>query len=157
MPSQIDDLLQGEPQEWLAGLATYQRELITELHQQGLDYDAIANNWLTASAENTFRFGGENRAGDKKLFREKLLLEIEAFLCGGEKYQKERDGLFGEKSAVRVYVISALSVAIAPSLGVTATFLAPIVALTLASFGKITLNSWCETRKARRNAAGGPA
>lgn len=156
MTGSIDMLLQSEPREWIGALAPYQRDLVEQLLAQGQDYESAVNSWLTASAENTFRFGGENRPGDKSLFRDKLVLEIEAFFCGDPKYEKERDGLLGEKSAARVYVISALSVAIAPALGVTAAFLAPIVALTLASFGKITVNAWCQMRKAERKEGAPP-
>lgn len=153
MPSPLDALFEGDPQEWINALAPYQREPIEDLLGRGLSYESIADNWLTASAENTFRFGTENRAGDTNVFRDKLLFEIEEFLCGSERYEKERAGLFGEKSSMTTYVISALSVAIAPSLGVTATFLVPIIALTLASFGKVTVNAWCGTRKLLRTQA----
>ena len=150
MTTSLDHLFQGSPADWIDALEPYQRSLVHQLMEQGQNYEAAAVSWLTASTENTFRFGAEFRKEDRTLFRDKLVLEIEAFLCGDEKYKREREGLLGEKSAARVYVISAMSVAIAPHLGVTAAFLAPIVALTLASFGKITINAWCAMRQTQR-------
>jgi|ERR1043166_2760690 hypothetical protein len=148
----IEPFLDGNTDAWIATLPEYQRDPLGVLIKQGLSPDQVVDNWISASAENTFRFGTLTRAGDKSVFRDKFMLELEGFLCGDAKYEKERSGLFGEKSAARTYVISAIAVAIAPHLGVTAAFLAPIVALSLASFGKITLSAWCETRKAKREA-----
>jgi len=62
---------------------------------------------------------------------------------GDEKYKTERDGLFGEKSAAHIYVISAIPVGISPALGVAAPVISPLVALTLASIGKVAINAWC--------------
>lgn len=145
----LDELLTGNVAEWLEALPAYQRDPLRELIERGLPVDEVIDRWTSASAENTYRFGTELRTGDKSLFREKFLLELEGFLCGSDKYSKEREGLFGEKSAARTYVVSAIAVGIAPYLGVTGAFLAPIVALTLASLGKISVNSWCEMRKTK--------
>lgn len=146
----LDSLFQADAEEWIKALPAYQRDTLLELLKRGTPAEAIADNWISATAENTYGFGTERRAGDKSAFRSNVMLELEAFLCGDPKYDKERAGLFGEKSATRTYVISAVAVAIAPSLGVTAAFLAPIVALMLASLGKISVNAWCATRKQAR-------
>lgn len=120
----LDELLTGDVSVWLDALPSYQRDPLQELVARGLKPDDVMDAWLSASAENTFRFGADARVGDKTLFRDKFLLELEGFLCGSEKYSKERDGLLGEKSVVRTYVVSAVAVAIAPYMGVTAAFLA---------------------------------
>ena len=63
-----------------------------------------------------------------------------------KKYKKERDGLFGEKGLARTYVVSAMAVAIAPQLSVAAAVIAPLIALVLASVGKVALNAWCASQ-----------
>lgn len=147
MANEIDRLFQGEPGEWITAVPAYHRSSIDELLKQGRGYQDIAELLLTARAEHTYAFGSTTPQKDKNVFIQNLLQEIENFLCGDSKYETERTKLFGEQGLARTYVVSAISVAIAPYLGVSAVVLSPAVALILASFGKITLNAWCQSRK----------
>lgn len=149
----LDSYLTEDPAQWLEGIPNYQRRIVDTLLAQGKAYDAAAESWLSASLENTFPFGGDTQNRGKGVFLEKLIDEIESYLCGGNKYKAEREKLFGEKSIIRTYVVSSIAVAVAPSLGVSATFLAPAVALVLASLGKITINAWCTTRRESRTSS----
>ena len=94
---------------------------------------------------NTSPFGAV-APRDGAAFRERLNVELGRFLCGDAEYAKEREGLFGADGIARTYVVSTVAVAIAPALGVSATFLAPAVALGLAAVAKVTLNAWCAGR-----------
>lgn len=147
MPNELDRLFQGEPNEWITAAPGYHRSSIDELLKQGKSYQDIAEILLTARAEHTYAFGSTVPKTDKNIFLQNLLQEIENFLCGDSKYETERTKLFGEQGLARTYVVSAISVAIAPYLGVSAVVLSPAVALILASFGKITINAWCQSRK----------
>jgi hypothetical protein len=151
MTDYLDSLLQDEPAKWIAELPDYQREPLEKLLKDGLSHDQVAHQWLSASAENTYRFAATNPAGKKDSFLDSLKKELRAFLCGDKKYKKERDGLFGEKGQGRIFVVSALAVAIAPYLNVAAPVIAPLIALSLASIGKITINAWCESQKKNEN------
>ena len=153
MPTDPNPLFTGDPAEWLKALQPYQRSSVDELLQQGKSYEEIADIWLAARPGDTFSFG-TTVPGQRGAFREKLTLEVEAFLCGDERYATERSKLFGTEGVARTYVVSAIAVAVAPLLGVSATFLAPVVGLILASIGKITLNAWCAARKAARASSG---
>lgn len=139
----IDNLLLDNPATWLSELPAYQSEPIAELLTSGKTYDDIALLWLTATAENTFGFGTSKPVGDRSTFLASIKTEVRAYLCGGTKYKKERDGLFGEKGVTRTYVVGAIAVTIAPHIAMAAPVLAPIVALVLASIGKIAVNAWC--------------
>jgi hypothetical protein len=141
----IDYLFKDDPAKWIQELPAYQQKLVEDLMQIGCSYEDAARAWLTASAANTFPYGTSNTVGSKDKFFENLKTEVTAFLCGGKKYKKERDGLFGEKGLARGYFVGAVSAAVAPSLGSSAAVLAPVVALVLAGLGKITLNAWCST------------
>jgi hypothetical protein len=146
MITNIDALLAEEPIKWVQELPEYQREAIEKLLSDGASFDEVAQAWLNASAENTYRFAASTPVGDKGTFLENLKREIRAFLCGDKKYKKERDGLFGDKGLARTYVVSAMAVAIAPHLSVASAVISPLIALVLASIGKVALNAWCATQ-----------
>lgn len=143
MTKTVDDLLADDPAQWVTELPAYQSESIAELLNAGKTYDDIALLWLTATAQNTFGFGASQPVGNRSTFLASVKAEIRVYLCGDAKYKKERDGLFGEKGMTRTYVVGAMAVTIAPHIGMAAPVLAPIVALVLASIGKIAVNAWC--------------
>ena len=143
MDNTIEALLQDNPDKWVADLPEFQRAAIQELRSTGASYDDVAQAWINASAENTYRFSASAPVGDKCAFLDSLRKEVRAFLCGDEKYKKEREGLFGEKGLARTYVVSTMAVAIAPHLSVASAVISPLIALVLAGVGKIFLNAWC--------------
>lgn len=146
MTADIEILLADEPLKWVQELPEYQRDAIGILLSDGASFDEVAQAWLNASAENTYRFSASTPVGDKGAFLANLKREVRAFLCGDKKYKKERDGLFGEKGLARTYVVSAMAVAIAPHLSVASAVISPLIALVLASIGKVALNAWCATQ-----------
>lgn len=146
MTANIDALLGEEPAKWIQELPEYQRGPMEQLLSDGASFDAVAQAWISASAANTYRFAASAPVGDRGAFLENLKREVRAFLCGDKKYKKERDGLFGEKGLARTYVVSAIAVAIAPHLSVASAVIAPLVALVLASLGKVALNAWCASQ-----------
>jgi hypothetical protein len=143
MHENINPLLNDDPSLWIRDLPEFQRVPLQQLISSGLSYDDAAQRWLSASAANTYQFASVKPVGKEGAFLDSLRKEVRDFLCGDAKYEKERTGLFGEKSVTRTYVVSAIAVAVAPYLSVAATFIAPVVALMIAAIGKITLNAWC--------------
>jgi len=146
MTVNIDILLEDEPVKWIQELPPYQRDSIEKLLSDGASFDDVAQAWISAAAANTYHFAASAPVGSKGAFLESLKYEVRAFLCGDKKYKKERDGLFGEKGLARTYVVSALAVAIAPHLSVASAVIAPLIALILASIGKVALNAWCASQ-----------
>lgn len=145
MINSIDTLFEDEPIKWVQELPTYQRETIDKLLATGASYEDVAQAWVCASAENTYRFSASAPVGNKGEFLTNLKREVRAFLCGDSKYKKERDGLFGEKGVARTYVVTAMAVAISPHISVASAVISPLIALILASIGKVALNAWCAT------------
>lgn len=145
MNESIDILLSDEPSRWIDDLPTFQRNTIKQLLANGSSFEQVAQAWVTVSAENTYRFSANAPVGDKSAFLDNLKAEVRAFLCGNKKYKNEREGLFGEKGLARTYVVSTMAVAIAPHLSVASAVIAPLIALILASIGKVVLNAWCAT------------
>lgn len=141
----IDHLLAEDSQLWIKDLPEFQRSPIEELLSKGKSFEDVAQAWLTASASNTYRFSTSTPVGNNGTFLKNVKKELRAFICGDEKYKTEREGLFGEKSNARTFIVSGMAVAIAPHVTVAAAVIAPVIALLLAGLGKITVNAWCAT------------
>lgn len=141
--TELDGLFDGEPGDWLEALPGYQKVRARELAGPSGDYEGAAQRWLTAKPEHTASFGAST---SPSIFKDKLWEELERFLCGDPAYEEQRRGLLEQKPVIRSYVVGVISAAIAPALGASGVFLAPAVALLLASIGKISLNAWCKAR-----------
>lgn len=137
-------LLKGEPGEWLECLPRYQRDPLNQLLSAGKTYEEVALAWLSATASNTAPSGANRTASNGVPYLERVGFEIRAYICGSTRYKKERDGLFGQKGLVRSAVVTGISVAIAPKLGMSPVVIAPPVALILASIGKVAVSAFCD-------------
>lgn len=82
------------------------------------------------------------------IFYEKVLDEIEAFFTGDEKYKDSRLAILKESGVVQSYVVGGISIALAPVLGTSAPFLAPVIAIVLLTIGKDWLK--CMARNSPR-------
>lgn len=140
----IDSLFSGNPREWVDELPEYSKAPINQLLEQGCSFDEIAEQWVSATAANTFRLAATQDKRVDNGFVMNVKKEIREFLCGA-KYKKEREGLFGKGSVARLVIVSTIATAIAPTVGVAAVVITPVVALVLASMGKIAINAWCQT------------
>lgn len=145
MPSPIDNYFSEDPILWVDSLPDFQSAPIKSLLAKGLGFEDVAQSYISATASNTYRFSATSPVGNKDSFLQNIKKEFRGFLCGDKKYNKEREGLFGEKAPARTFVISTIAVSIAPHLGVAAPVVAPIVALLLAAIGKIAITAWCST------------
>ena len=128
MDDTLNRILSVEPDSWIEGLPAYQKNLIQSLYEKNSDYNIVAEKWLTAAPSNTAFFGTEP---NKKIFFEKLIDELELFLRHDEKYKNEYAEFLTNKSVVQTMITSGVAVALAPYLGVAATFIAPVVAIYL--------------------------
>lgn len=146
----LDDIFQADQEQLLTSIDEFQSDIIKEfLRKTSNNYIESADKWLNATPANTAQFGGE--INKNKIYREKLLEEIEKFLCGDERYEDDRKkiALSGDKS--QKYIIGVMSAAIGKSLGIAGTFIAPVIVLLILSIGKMAVNAWCEMRKETRN------
>lgn len=143
----IEDFTQLEPRELIGSLDNYQQEIVLALLKAtNNNYLEAADKWLSASPSNTAKFGGDS--SHSTIYREKVVEEIEKFLCGNEpSYEEEREKLKEQSDKSQKYIIGVLSTAIGSQLGVTGVFIAPVIVLVIISMGKICINAWCEMRK----------
>ncbi|MBB6611791.1 hypothetical protein H7F15_12135 [Pontibacter sp. Tf4] len=142
-------ILSKDEKELLGVLEQYQLDIINNfLEQTNGDYIESANKWLNATPSNTAKFGSQ--PSTSKLYQEKLLEEIEKFLCGDERYEEDRKKLNNTADTSSKFFISSMSAAIGSYLGVAGAFIAPVIVLLLISFGKMSINAWCEMRKSNR-------
>ena len=143
----ISEIFNVDPNSWIDSLNTYQKNIISQLYAQTNDYEVVANKWLTATIPTNVPFGTQK---SPSIFYEKVLDEIEAFFTGDEKYKDSRLAILKESGVVQSYVVGGISIALAPVLGTSAPFLAPVIAIVLLTIGKIGLNAWLATRREKR-------
>lgn len=148
MTTGIDDLFTEETAWWLDALPKYQRNRLDSLLQSGRSPEEVAETWLSANVENTFPFGADS---SDQLFLDKVWEEIEKFLCGSDEYATERDQLQHNTNITHTYFVGVISAAIAPTLGTSSVFLAPVIAMLLAALGKISILAWCKKRADQRS------
>jgi hypothetical protein len=143
---ELSKIIQSEPNDLLLSIDDYQAEIIkTFLISSSNNYLESADKWLNATTANTAKFGGEpNKA---KIYRDKLLDELEKFLCGDEKYEEDRNKIGESQDKSQKYIIGVMSVAIGKTIGAAGAFIAPVIVLLLMSIGKMAVNAWCEMRK----------
>lgn len=151
MTANIDDLFAAESRQWIEGLPKYQRSRLDSLLQSGCSQEQVAETWLSANVENTFPFGADR---GNKLFLDKVWAEIEKFLCDSGPYAKEREQIQRETNITHTYFVGVVSAAIAPTLGTSSVFIAPVIAILLATLGKISIRAWCEMRAEQRDNEG---
>ncbi len=144
----FEEIFTGNETEWIDALPVYQRNIINVLVAQGKLYDEVAIAWLSASGPaNTFPFGTQ---GSSEVFFEKLVEEIEEFLCGKDRYTEDRKKLLTGAEATKTVVISSISLAIAPVVHASAPYIAPVVALVLITVTKLGRNAWCAMRREQK-------
>lgn len=149
---ELDGILSGEKTELLNTIQPFQKDIIDSfLEQKNNDYLDAAELWLNSSPTNTAKFGTEQKK--EKVYIDKLIEEIEKFLCGDERYNEEREKIAESGDQTQKYIIGVMSAAIGQTLGVAGTFIAPVIVLILLSFGKMAINAWCELRKEKKNTA----
>lgn len=141
---QLDDLLKQDPDLWVGSLPKYQQEIVQVLLRDSGDPQEAATRWLSASGPaNTFPFGSRK---PEAIFYDKLIQEVESFLCGGQAYAGEREEFLKRFDARQAYVVGAISAAVAPVVGSAAAIVAPAIALSLMAVGKMGLRAWCGMR-----------
>ena len=143
----ISEILNVNPDSWINSLNTYQKDIINKLYEQTNSYEEVANKWLTATIPMNVPFGTQKNSS---IFFGKVLDEIEAFFTGDEKYKDSRLAILKESGFVQKYIVVGISIALAPVLGTSASFLAPVVAIVLLIIGKMGLNAWIATRREKK-------
>lgn len=129
--------------ELVGALKPFQQGLVSELLKE-FDEETAAKMWLSSSGPLDLRqFGGEQKSSGEP-FYQRFSAEFRTFVCGGERYEKERSELMRVVKPAASYVITVISVAVASVLGVAVGLIVPAVALLLKLIGKIGLNVWCD-------------
>lgn len=142
-----DTLIYTPTEELLESLPLYQNKLISELLEHN-DKEKAIQIWLEASLENNSPFGASN--GDPKKYSDYFKKEAFEFICGAEKYQEEREEvntLLKDGKATQA-VISIMSAAIGVKIGLAATVVAPALVIFLMTVGKVSINAWCQQKRA---------
>lgn len=148
--SELEKYFKIDEKEWLNTLKPYQKNIVTEFLKDTDDYHEAAEKWLTSSPDQTVPFGTKSGKINKEQFKDKLVDEIEKFICGDPKYESERNDLLSQADLTQTAIVSSVSSAIAPVIGTSAPFIIPVVVLVFMVISKISKNAWCEARKENR-------
>ncbi len=150
---ELNNIIQSDQEQLLASIDDYQADIIKSfLSNTSNDFLQSADNWLNASPANTAKFGGEQNKA--KIYRDKLLEELEKFFCGDQQYDDDRKKIADSTDKSQKYIIGVMSAAIGKSLGVAGPFIAPVIVLLILSIGKIAINAWCAMRKDEKRIEG---
>ncbi len=129
-----------ELDELIQCLKPYQSSAMLDLIARHGNEEA-ARIWLGSNGPtDTQRFGG---SGQSAPFWDKFQGEFRLFVCGGEKYEKERAQLVSKGKVAAGFTVGIISSAISIHLGIAATLLSPVVAVMLYIVGKLGINAWC--------------
>ncbi|MEU9439655.1 hypothetical protein AB0D42_01745 [Streptomyces sp. NPDC048304] len=151
--TEMDQLITHDNDFWISELPGYQRDTVKSMLSSGMELEAVSAAWLSGSAAtNTAPFGANLGT---KLFFEKFQDQMHDFLCTGLNYEEERAAVMAGFKPKQSGLAATISAAIAPHLGASAVFLAPVVALTLCAVGKMGLGAWCQMQTERRSASEG--
>jgi hypothetical protein len=143
---ELTKIIQSDQETLLSSLPDFQAEIIRSfLVSTTNDYLQSADNWLNANTPNTAKFGG--RPKNAKIYREKLILELEKFLCDDDCYVEDIKKISESTDKSQKYIIGVMSAAIGNTLGTVGTFIAPVIVLLFINMGKISINAWCAMRK----------
>lgn len=134
-----------DPENWLEALPEYQRKSIMQMRAKGSSYDDIASAWIAAGSSNTAPFSSGAAPTPDPTFLANIRREFRSYLCGDTKYDSDRKQIAAQSKEARIFVVGALSVAIAPYAGAASAVIAPVIVLLLAGLGKTSLNAWCAT------------
>lgn len=136
----LDGLFEGEAKEWLNTLPAYQLQRVEALLHRGLSEEKIAELWVTANIENTAFFGTEGR---KSIFLASIKKELWSYICDADAYVEEKKKWLSCGEIVKTSFISCVTFAIAPKLGASAVFIAPVIALLFCTISRVSLAAWC--------------
>jgi hypothetical protein len=126
--------------DWTSTLKVYQKTSMDTLLSNNAEEEA-AKLWLSANGvAATKQFGG----GASDPFWDRFASEFKEFICGNEKYEKEREQLSSQAPIANALFVSVISGAIGSSLGFAASLLAPAVAVLLFLVGKVGIGAYCK-------------
>lgn len=143
----LNQLISDDTESWINGLPKYQENRINQILSSGKSVNEAADIWLSISPPNIVPFGttkGQN------IFLDKIKQELEGLLCGNSKYDDYRQKLSDETKLTKQYAIGLISAAIAPVVGSSGPFIAPVIALLLMGMGKVSINAWCSCCEEKR-------
>ena len=139
---------EGDLDQWLGGLPSYQRKLLLGLIKAEPSLEKVAEDWLyVGSATDIAPFGGYQ---GQSLFFQKFLDEMHDLLCAGERYEETRTQLKQHVKNGQVAVVSCVTAVVSPALGAAAPLVAPAAAVLLTVISQVGLNAWCAAQAERR-------
>jgi hypothetical protein len=146
--STLDIELDGDIDDWTAGLPSYQQRLVGELVAADPTLESATEVWLSAGISTDLAPFGVERT--RSAYYEKFLDELHDLLCVPNKYESEKGQLQEQAKVGQAAVVSLLTAVIVPVLGAAAPIVAPAIAITMILISRMGLNAWCAVQTERR-------
>ncbi|VUS54293.1 hypothetical protein [Klebsiella pasteurii] len=131
-------------EQWLSTLKPYQSSSINTLLEKNNE-DSVVDIWLSSNrVVSRSPFGG-SRLDDLevKVFISNFKKEFKDFICGGQKYESDRERISSFKGDAKTYIVSIISSALATVLGSSAALLTPVIVVMLIVVSNMGRNAWC--------------
>ena len=138
----VEQLLSASLDDWLTALPRYQTKTIRELLDAGKSPEEIAVIWASAPGSSNTAYLGtvQSRFATYQRVREETI----KLICGEPSYVNERNELRSLPTMTRVGLVSWMSVALAPHVGMASAVLGPIIVLILYSMKDVALHTLCD-------------
>ncbi|WP_152428043.1 hypothetical protein [Dietzia sp. UCD-THP] len=129
--------------DWVDALPGYQRDHLQVL-LESRDHVEVAKTWLYNSGPaNTAPYGGAKVAASR--FYENFLMEFQKLLCVDDQYVAEQEQIRQVSESGKLMVMGAISAIVAPHVGVAATVLIPVIAVTLSMLSNAGRATLCQS------------
>lgn len=130
---------------WFEILPAFQTTMIHELLRTGKTEEEVAEIWLSQIGSNgSIGFGS---SAEHKSYFTNFRNEIDAFLCGDERYSRQRAeaSTIWEKQG-KISFVAVVAGFLATEVGVSAVSLIPVISLLFSFIGKAGVGAYCKTR-----------
>lgn len=130
-------------EEWMTGEKPYKIQMVEKLLQDHTEEETAKILLTSNGVENTKSFGGSVTQQADDAFWNRFSEELKMFICGHPKYKKYRDEIEDNGNIIGIATTAFIASAIAPFVGLAASFITVPIMLMLKSLGAIGINTYC--------------
>lgn len=131
-------------EEWLSIEKPYMRRIVERLLECHSEEETAKILLSIKGVENTKSFGGYTTQRADDVYWTRFKKEFDMFICGHPKYQQQRDDILKNSNIITISTTSLIASALAPFVGIAASFLTVPIVLLLKALSKLSINAYCQ-------------
>lgn len=131
-------------EEWLSDEKPYMKGVVKRLMENHTEEETAKILLTSKGVENTTSFGGYSTKQVDEDYWMKFKEEFDMFICGHPKYQNLRDDISKNSNIITISTTSLIVSALAPSIGIAASFITVPVVLMLKALSELSINAYCK-------------